>query len=286
MPIRHPIAFWAQSGTTDFVAFVEQNDDGGRPLLRTCIGEREEEGDRELTCVIMREDGKCFAVGEQVFDQLMRAIAEGAGHPHDWEDTIGLVFGTVGVEMKTVIFKNEEAIKRMVKTAEESHHSRDFPFLRRECSQAFPVREDASKLVKAQPICSSAGGRSTLASCETTGASLDAPAEAEGFTGDVAAKEGGVFGEDHFFTLSELSKSDRSNMTKGELKWYASLWSLGRSSDILHAGLTEGEMKWFSRRWNFDLDEENEGGVVQEPEWKRQTILTVSASRTAHHVNR
>ena len=139
MPVRHPIAFWAQSGTTDLVAFVEQDDDGGRPLLRICFGESEEEGEREQDGIFMREDGKCFAVGK-IFDQLMRAIAEGAGTPHDWEDTIGMVFGTVRVDMSTTIFANEEGIKLMVKMAEESHQSRVVPFLRRECSRAFPVR--------------------------------------------------------------------------------------------------------------------------------------------------
>ena len=104
MPVRHPIAFWAQSGTTDLVAFVEQDDDGGRPLLRICIGEREEEGDRELTSIFMREDGKCFDVDEHVFDQLMRVITEGAGNPHDWEDTIGMIFGTVGMDTFALSF--------------------------------------------------------------------------------------------------------------------------------------------------------------------------------------
>ena len=35
------------------------------------------------------------------------------------------------------------------------------------------MREDVSSLKQAQPICSSAGGRSMLASCKATGASLD-----------------------------------------------------------------------------------------------------------------
>ena len=43
----------------------------------------------------------------------MHAIAEGAGNPHDWKDTIGMIFGTVGVDMKTAIFANEEGIKLM-----------------------------------------------------------------------------------------------------------------------------------------------------------------------------
>ena len=34
MPVRHPIAFWAQEGTTDSIVFVEQHDDGRRLLLR------------------------------------------------------------------------------------------------------------------------------------------------------------------------------------------------------------------------------------------------------------
>ena len=173
MPVRHPIAFWAQEGTTDLIAFVEQDGDGERSLLRTCYVEREEEGDRELVGFFMREDGTCFAVGERVFDQLMRAIAEGAGNPHYWEDTIRMIFGAVKVDMSTVVFANEEAIELMSKTAEESQQSRVVPFLSREFSKSFPVREDASSPKLARPICSSAGGRSMPAPCEVAGASLE-----------------------------------------------------------------------------------------------------------------
>ena len=76
--VRHPIAFWAQQGTADLIVFVEQDGDGERSLLRLCFVQREEEGDREQAGFFMREDSTCFAVGERVFDQLMRAIAEGA----------------------------------------------------------------------------------------------------------------------------------------------------------------------------------------------------------------
>ena len=61
------------------------------------------------------------------------------GHPDDWEDTIVMMFGSVGVEMKTLVFANEAGSKWMSKMREESHQACAVPFLRDKGVVDFPV---------------------------------------------------------------------------------------------------------------------------------------------------
>lgn len=272
MPVRHPIAFWAQQGTADLIVFVEQDGDGERSLLRMCFVQREEEGDREQAGFFMREDGMCFAVDKRVFDQLLFVIADDFGDPYDWEDTTGMIFGAVRVDMRTAIFENEEAIKLMSNTAEESHQSRVVPFLGSEFSESFPVREDASSPKLARPICSSAGGRSMPAPCEVAGASLE-------FSLD-SAEDGEGFREGQSMNLPVPSNSARLNMSEGERKWYSSHWIFDWNIKHLCKGLTAGEKEWLSRLFDVDLNNVNVGDVVLSQERMWLLFLSIFSDKT------
>ena len=102
MPTGRPNALWVQEEGRDFIVFVEQDDDGGRNLLRVCYAEREGAWDLDQAHLCMRGDGKCFAVSEQQFGVILGALAlEDYGPLDEWEETIVMTFGANVVEMKS-----------------------------------------------------------------------------------------------------------------------------------------------------------------------------------------
>ena len=127
MRIRYPNALWIQGGGRDFIVCVEQDDDGGRTLLRACFVDREEECNCDDAFIFMREDGRCFAVSNHECAEVMEAIA-GILNTDEWEDTVGMVFGTVGVEMKTVDFESDVGSKLMLKWQRTVTRSMPFHF--------------------------------------------------------------------------------------------------------------------------------------------------------------
>ena len=174
---------------------------------------------------------------------------EDFGTPDEWEGTIGMTFGAVVVEMKTLVFEDDECTMLMSKLAEASHLERFASSLRDEGVAEFPV-----------PARSSAGGGSMLSSREEEEKSLEF-----GFDSAENASEGkssmSVFTEDYVLPTTEPSKSDRLSMTEGERKWYSSVWPFDLNF-ILSMGLTAVEKEWFTRLWNIDLNEEKGGGAV------------------------
>ena len=233
MPVRHSNTLWVHVGGRDFIVCVEQDDGGGRNLLRACHAERDVT--RDCAFLFMRGDGKCLGVSPQTCEAIMEAVPmEDFGTPDEWEGTIGMTFGAVVVEMKTLVFEDDECSTLMSKLAEASHLERFASPLRDEGVAEFPV-----------PARSFAGGGSMLSSREEEEKSLE-------FRFDLAedASEGKssmlVFTEDYVIPSTEPSKSDRLSMTKGERKWYSSVWPFDLNF-ILHVGLTAVEKEWFTR---------------------------------------
>ena len=132
---------------------------------------------------------------------------EDFGTPDEWEGTIVMTFGAVGVEMKTLVFEDDECCILMSEMAEASHHASVVTFLRDEGATDFSV-----------PARSSAGGGSMLSAREEEEKSLEF-----GFDFAENASEGkssmSVFTEDYVLPTTEPSKSDRLSMTEGERKW-------------------------------------------------------------------
>ena len=114
MSVWYPNALWIQGGGRDFIVCVEQDDGGRRNLLRACYAERDVA--RDCAFLFMRGDGKCFGVSQQVCEEIMETIPmDDFGTPDKREGTIGMTFGAVGVEMKTLVFEDDECCMLMSK---------------------------------------------------------------------------------------------------------------------------------------------------------------------------
>ena len=139
IPGHHLNILWIQLDGTNLIVCVEGDNNGRRSLLRAYYVEREVVGGCDQSFLFKREDGKWFQTTGQICNEIMQAIVGDTGHPDDWEDTIVMMFGSVGVEMKTLVFANDEGSKLMSKMAEESHCAHAVPFVRDKGVADFPV---------------------------------------------------------------------------------------------------------------------------------------------------